>query len=110
MTDWWSLANCQGMPSDLFFPPAGREGAVPTAQAKQVCAGCQVRSECLAHALEHHEVHGLWGGLTATERRALRRPRRRPAHGTRPRYQAGCRCDDCRAANTEHGRRTRWGG
>lgn len=26
MTDW-SLANCQGLDPDLWFPPAGREGA-----------------------------------------------------------------------------------
>lgn len=28
----------------------------------------------------------------------------RSAHGTRSRYQAGCRCDDCRAAQAAYGR------
>jgi hypothetical protein len=28
-------------------------------------------------------------------------------HGTRPRYQAGCRCAPCREANAEHQRRYR---
>lgn len=75
MTDW-SLANCQGLDPDLFFPPAGPEGARLTAQAKQVCAGCVIREGCLAHAVEHGEVHGTWGGLAGSERRALRRRRR----------------------------------
>lgn len=55
--------------------------------------------------------------MTATEREALRllidarrraivgpRVGRRPdaLHGTRTRYTSGCRCTDCRAANTEY--------
>jgi hypothetical protein len=39
--------------------------------ARQVCAGCPVRQECLEFALCHGEVHGIWGGLTERDRRAL---------------------------------------
>ena len=113
MTDW-SLANCQGLDPDLWFPPRGREGAPLTARAKQVCSECVIREACLAHAIEHDEVHGTWGGLSADERRALRRRRlpehgrrRLPEHGTRRRYQGGCRCEDCRAANAAYRRRYR---
>lgn len=31
--------------------------------------------------------------------------RRDPGHGTRARYNRGCKCDDCRRANTEYARR-----
>ena len=33
-----------------------------------------------------------------------------PAHGTRARYQAGCRCPSCRAANAAYDRALRRGG
>ncbi|MFJ6381160.1 WhiB family transcriptional regulator [Kitasatospora sp. NPDC092039] len=39
--------------------------------AKAVCAGCDVRVECRRHALAAREPYGVWGGLTADERRAL---------------------------------------
>jgi WhiB family redox-sensing transcriptional regulator len=44
--------------------------------AKQICAGCPVRGDCLEHALASRELaFGIWGGLTAAERRALVRSR-----------------------------------
>ncbi|GGS91404.1 hypothetical protein GCM10010270_74430 [Streptomyces violaceus] len=48
--------------------------------AKAICTSCPVRTECLAHALEHRTEHGIWGGMTERERRALlqRRPRSPP--------------------------------
>lgn len=106
MTDW-SLANCQGLNPDWFFPPAGREGLPLVAQAKAVCAGCEIRQACLQHALDHHEIHGVWGGLDASERRTHRRRPRIAEHGTRARYQGGCRCQDCRGANAYYIRRGR---
>lgn len=44
--------------------------------ARSVCAGCPVRLECLADALDHRADFGVWGGMTERERRALlkRRP------------------------------------
>ena len=38
-------------------------------RAKQVCAGCEVRAECLQQALDSGERYGVWGGLTDVERR-----------------------------------------
>ncbi|CAB4697903.1 unannotated protein [freshwater metagenome] len=46
-------------------------------KAKQLCAGCPVRTECLAEALDNQIEWGVWGGMTERERRALLR--RRPA-------------------------------
>jgi WhiB family redox-sensing transcriptional regulator len=50
-----------------FFPGRGE----PIADAKAVCPRCLVRPECLLYALEHDEPHGVWGGLSAQERREL---------------------------------------
>ncbi|MCX4633469.1 MULTISPECIES: WhiB family transcriptional regulator [unclassified Streptomyces] len=50
------------------------EGAAQN-RAKAVCGGCPVRTECLAHALDQRIEHGVWGGMTDRERRALLRRR-----------------------------------
>ncbi|MFJ7497322.1 WhiB family transcriptional regulator [Streptomyces sp. NPDC097727] len=69
---WWYLAACQQTDGEELF-------AEGTAQAsgKRICATCQVRTECLAHALDRRIDHGVWGGMTERERRSLlrRRPR-----------------------------------
>jgi WhiB family redox-sensing transcriptional regulator len=44
-------------------------------QAKSVCARCPVRAECLAYALDNGLDHGIFGGATEAERRAVRRAR-----------------------------------
>ena len=40
-----------------------------------MCAGCPVKTECLAEALDNEIEWGVWGGLTERERRALLRKR-----------------------------------
>ncbi|MDU5073367.1 MAG: WhiB family transcriptional regulator, partial [Cutibacterium avidum] len=40
---------------------------------KKVCARCEVRAECLAWALEAGQDHGVWGGMSEDERRAIKR-------------------------------------
>ena len=52
----------------MFFPERG-ESAEP---ARQVCAACPVRQPCLDYAITNRITHGIWGGLTERERRALR--------------------------------------
>ncbi len=68
---WQRLANCLGVDPDLFFPERG----VSTREAKEVCRGCVVRSECLDYALANGEKFGIWGGLSERERRTVRRAR-----------------------------------
>ena len=70
--DWHRLAACHGL-TGLFFPERGE----PTREAKQVCAGCPVRTECSDAAHNAYEKHGIWGGLSERERRAERRHRTR---------------------------------
>ena len=72
---WYNLAACQGMDLDVFFPSADQ----PPAEAVEVCAGCQVRTSCLDYAAEHHLTDGVWGGMSANERKAARKAARTAA-------------------------------
>ncbi len=48
---------CQRRP-ELFFETYGRALDL----AKELCADCPIRRECLSAALERGEPHGVWGG------------------------------------------------
>jgi len=64
---------CREHPEVSCFPALG-ESSEP---ARAVCQRRLARDACcLAYALEHDERHGVWGGLSARERTALRRLRR----------------------------------
>jgi WhiB family redox-sensing transcriptional regulator len=78
MTDWRHRAACREQEPELFFP-VGNSGPalVQIAEAKAVCRGCPVSSECLSWALESGQDAGVWGGLDEDERRALKRRRTR---------------------------------
>jgi WhiB family redox-sensing transcriptional regulator len=68
---WWQLAACRSADPELFFPVSGAGPAIEQAgAAKAVCAGCPVRRECLAYAIFTRQQHGIWGGLTESERHA----------------------------------------
>jgi WhiB family redox-sensing transcriptional regulator len=69
---WQDYGNCLGVDPDLFFPERGAS----TKEAKAVCRGCVVREDCLEHALTNSEKFGIWGGMSARERRRIRRARR----------------------------------
>jgi WhiB family redox-sensing transcriptional regulator len=58
------------MPANLFFPERGSAERVWVAAAKAVCASCPVRLDCLEAGMS--EPRGVWGGLTAYERRRRR--------------------------------------
>ncbi|WP_225826385.1 WhiB family transcriptional regulator [Streptomyces naphthomycinicus] len=68
--EWETRAKCRTAdPEELFV-----EGAAQN-RAKVLCNGCPVRTECLAHALDNHIEHGIWGGMTERDRRSLLRRR-----------------------------------
>jgi WhiB family transcriptional regulator, redox-sensing transcriptional regulator len=70
----WSRAACMNADPELFFPISTSGPAVrQVAQAKSVCARCQIQQECLDYALKAGSVQGIWGGTTENERRLLRR-------------------------------------
>ena len=71
----WRLdALCAETDPEAFFPEKGGS----TREAKRVCSGCEVRSECLEYALANDERFGIWGGLSERERRRVRLQRRSP--------------------------------
>ena len=69
-TDWTARAACHNTDPDALFV----QGAAQN-RAKAICMGCQVRTECLADALDNRIEFGVWGGMTERERRALLRRR-----------------------------------
>jgi WhiB family redox-sensing transcriptional regulator len=74
----WEQAACQTADPELFFPVAGaRASLAELARAKAVCASCAVREQCLDYAVETGQAHGVWGGTTEDERRAIAARRRR---------------------------------
>ena len=66
---WQDRALCAQTDPEAFFPEKGGS----TREAKKICLGCEVRSECLEYALAHDERFGIWGGLSERERRRLKR-------------------------------------
>jgi len=51
---------------DKIYPRRNRY-----AEAKKICNGCVVKLECFSWAMEYEEPTGVWGGLTARERRKI---------------------------------------
>ena len=91
--DWRARGLCRTHPNpDLWYPDKGGD-AKP---AKLVCNGdekrgipaCPVRRECLRDALETDDMHGVFGGLSARERRPLHRAFRRSRN-------TDFQCDHC---------------
>ena len=70
---WMDYAACRDLDPDIFFPGAGSEGN----EAKKVCAVCPCKKSCLDYALRTEIKHGIWGGTSERERRALRREYKR---------------------------------
>ncbi|EDY44068.1 WhiB family transcriptional regulator [Streptomyces sp. SPB074] len=84
-TPWHADAVCRRDEAGLFFAPSKEPTAARLSRedaAKRVCAGCPVQVECREHALVQPEPYGVWGGLTAAERRVLLARRRRRAVAT----------------------------
>ncbi|RCW40245.1 transcription factor WhiB [Halopolyspora algeriensis] len=68
--DWRVRAACRDESPDRLFVRGAEQR-----KARMVCFGCQVRTECLAEALDKGIEFGVWGGMTERERRALLRRR-----------------------------------
>lgn len=107
----WDYALCAQTDPELFFPD-GVGGAVhyQTVSAKKICAQCPLQPSCLAWALDTGQSHGVWGGATEDERRAMLRrvSSGLPPVDDRPRWQVivETRADEFRAADS--GGRTAW--
>lgn len=99
--NWRAAARCRTADAEGLFVQGARQR-----EARDFCRTCPVRTECLAHALDHRVEFGVWGGMTERQRRALLRARpevtswaelltaARQAHDERqPRVDAGDRCE-----------------
>ena len=73
--EWQIRAACRGPHSAVFFPPPQferkEEKLQREARARDICASCPVRLDCLDYALQIREPHGIWGGLSEAERKSL---------------------------------------
>ncbi|WP_302050745.1 WhiB family transcriptional regulator [Rhodococcus kyotonensis] len=85
LTSWSESAACRSSAGEMFFPSGDEYSGASIEDAKRVCGRCPVTRECLRHAMLNGEQHGIWGGLTPSERRRTRLPRltRRPIHSVR---------------------------
>lgn len=71
--DWRHRAACKSEDPELFFPVGDTGPALlQIAKAKAVCRRCPVQAQCLNWALTSGQDAGVWGGLSETERRAVR--------------------------------------
>ena len=71
VNDWMRDGACKGL-THLFFPSAAERSQARErreAAAKDVCASCKVRADCMIFAREQHE-YGFWGGESEDERHA----------------------------------------
>ncbi|WP_051343368.1 WhiB family transcriptional regulator [Pseudonocardia spinosispora] len=67
---WATSANCRGGdPERLFVTGAAQR------EARKICRGCPVLTQCLAKALDEQLEFGVWGGKTERERRAILKQR-----------------------------------
>ena len=101
---WRQRAACAGAADGslekVFFPAQGRDRSLP---AKAICALCPVTEECLAFAMAtevNSDRFGVWGGLSATERKTLWFS---SGGATGPYGMRRCnRCDDWYQRDTPH--------
>ena len=71
VNDWMRDGACKGL-THLFFPSAAERPQARERRetaAKDVCASCKVRADCMVFAREQHE-YGFWGGESEDERHA----------------------------------------
>jgi WhiB family transcriptional regulator, redox-sensing transcriptional regulator len=64
---WREKAACQYEDASIFFPSSPYSAAYK--QAIAICQRCPVRLQCLQHALDNHEMLGVWGGHLFTSER-----------------------------------------
>lgn len=64
---WRTRGVCQSVDPETFFPAPSE----PADSAVALCRTCEVQGPCLAWALDVGDCHGVWGGTTPRERRAM---------------------------------------
>ena len=68
----FSEALCKNTPVDMWFPVSGSSNK-QIAETKTICYKCSIQQKCLQYSIDHYIQFGIFGGLTAKERRNLKR-------------------------------------
>ena len=68
--------SCAEIGGDLFFPEKEGQpfGNIEIALAKRICLSCPHQTECAEWGI-NKEIYGIWGGLTESNRRVVRKER-----------------------------------
>lgn len=71
-------ALCKYTDPDIFFPTtSGNQQKERISKANKtaiaICNSCTHQVECAAYALVRPNVYGIWGGLTNTDRKRIRK-------------------------------------
>ena len=61
------LAACSSASPDEFF----QHFHASEHMQKKICAGCEIKDDCLEYSLEAEELFGVWGGAGEVERRRM---------------------------------------
>lgn len=69
--DWHLQGLCAQTDPEAFFQEKGGSSR----EARRICKGCPVRDECLEFALKNDERFGVWGGMSAQDRKRLKERR-----------------------------------
>ena len=73
-----SKAACKGMDPEMFMPVRGENLKIRA--AKKICQFCPVQTDCAEYGLQlstRYDTHGIFGGLTRSERETILRERGR---------------------------------
>lgn len=74
---WRELGSCRDSDPNLFYPLGRGVAALEQIEeAKTLCRTCPSLEPCLAFALSTRQELGVWGGMSAEDRRRLLRSRR----------------------------------
>ena len=76
--------ECRGVDTNMFY----LDTPIAIEIARQVCGQCAVRSACLDFAINTREEYGVWGGVSAPERKNIRRREQRLARTERIRQES----------------------
>ena len=66
--------SCAEIGGDLFYPEKEGQpfGNIEIAMAKRICLSCPHKAECAQWGI-NKERFGIWGGLTESDRRRVRK-------------------------------------
>lgn len=68
---WMDRGVCRDWDPDVWFWQENRSRSSAHPDALRLCGICPVSDQCLAYALSNRIEHGVWGGTTPKQRRAL---------------------------------------